>query len=136
MDKITPERRSHNMSRIRSKNTKPEILVRKIAHSMGYRFRLHYKHLPGNPDLVFPSRSKVIFVHGCFWHQHPDPACKDARPPRSNSEYWGPKLARNVERDNISIEKLKSIGWFSLTIWECQTKNDAELRNMIAEFLG
>lgn len=119
VDKLTPERRSENMRRIKSKDTKPELAVRRLVHRLGYRFRLHRRDLPGSPDLVFAGRRKVIFVHGCFWHQHPDPACRDARPPRSNNSYWGPKLARTIERDAASEEELRKQGWDVLTVWEC-----------------
>ena len=98
-DSVTPKRRSEIMSNIRAKGMKPEMAVRRITHAMGYRYRLHRKDLPGKPDLVFPSRRKVIFIHGCFWHQHTDPACKIARRPRSNQDYWLPKLERNAARD-------------------------------------
>src|SRR5260221_9042466 len=99
-DKISVARRSENMRRIKSKGMKPELAVRSLIHSMGYRFRLHRKDLPGKPDIVLPRLKEVIFIHGCFWHQllHPDPSCKDARLPKSNLEYWIPKLERNRER--------------------------------------
>jgi len=100
MDKLTAERRSANMRAIRSKGTKPEMRVRRLIHTLGYRYRLHRKDLPGKPDLVFPGRRCVIFVHGCFWHQHA--GCREGRPPRSNSGYWTPKLSRTVERDATS----------------------------------
>ena len=109
------------MSRIRSKDMKPEIVVRRLVHGMGYRFRLHRRDLPGKPDLVFGPRKKVIFVHGCFWHQHDDPACKIARLPKSRLEYWGPKLSGNVERDRQIESAIAELGWSSLTIWECET---------------
>jgi DNA mismatch endonuclease (patch repair protein) len=99
-------------------------------------FRLHRKDLPGNPDLVFPSRKAVIFVHGCFWHQHPDPACRDARAPKSRQEYWAPKLARNVERDAAAITALKRMGWRPIVIWECETRDTERLRQQIQLFLG
>src|SRR3954453_9489446 len=108
MDRLTPERRSENMRRIKSKDMKPELLVRRLVFGLGYRYRLHRKDLPGKPDLVFPGRKKVIFVHGCFWHQHPD--CREGRPPRSNITYWKPKLARNVERDMQALATLKDTG--------------------------
>lgn len=135
MDKLTPERRSDNMRRIKSKNTKPEMLVRRLTHSLGYRYRLHRKDLPGSPDLVFPGRRKVLFIHGCFWHIHPDPNCRDSRPPRSNSAYWNPKLARNVERDQDATARLKALGWDVLVIWECETQRMDELRARITAFL-
>src|SRR5262245_26748245 len=97
MDKIAPKRRSANMARIRSVNTGPEMTVRRMAHGLGYRYRLHHRDLPGKPDLVFVAQKKIIFVHGCFWHQHEH--CREGRLPGSNSEYWQPKLTRNVRRD-------------------------------------
>lgn len=134
-DKIDPARRSANMSKIASKNTKPEMVVRRLLHSMSYRYRLHRKDLPGKPDLVFPSRRAVIFVHGCFWHLHPDPACKDTRLPTSRQEYWLPKLQRNVERDKNAEEALLKDGWKVLTIWDCETKA-ANLPQRLRAFLG
>lgn len=134
-DKISKERRSENMRRIRSKDMKPEMTVRRLVHGMGYRYRLHRKDLPGNPDLVFPSRRKVIFVHGCFWHQHDDPACLDGRPPKSNTGYWHAKLQRNVERDRINQNRLSECGWESLVIWECEAKAEDVIRQKISEFL-
>lgn len=135
MDRITKEARSANMRAIRSKDMKPEITVRKIAHSMGYRFRLHRKDLPGKPDMVFPRRRAVIFVHGCFWHQHPDTECKHAHQPKSNTEYWSHKLARNQSRDAQHEAALLKQGWRVLIIWECQTKDEAMLRAQLKEFL-
>src|SRR5688572_10968223 len=102
------------MRRIRSKGMKPELAVRSLVHRLGYRFRLHDKHLPGKPDLVFRSRRKVILVHGCFWHQHDDPACKISRKPKSNTNYWMKKLERNVERDQRHFESLSGQGWKAL----------------------
>jgi DNA mismatch endonuclease (patch repair protein) len=118
MDKLSAERRSANMARIRSKDTKPEVLLRRLLHAEGYRFRLHRKDLPGKPDLVFPSRKKAIFVHGCFWHQHP--GCREGRVPGSRREYWEPKLARNQQRDTAALIALKALGWDVLTVWECE----------------
>jgi DNA mismatch endonuclease, patch repair protein len=136
MDKLTPERRSENMRRIKSKGTKPELLVRQLAHRLGYRFRLHRSDLPGKPDLVFPARKKAIFVHGCFWHQHPDPSCKDGRAPRSNLGYWKPKLERNRVRDVASKRALEAAGWGVLTIWECETSTEDLLVQQLRDFLG
>ena len=124
------------MSRVRGRDTKPEMLVRRLTHRMGYRYRLHRRGLPGSPDLVFPSRMKVIFVHGCFWHQHPDSACKLARLPKSKLDFWGPKLETNRERDERNLVLLAELGWDVLVIWECQTKNREELQARIGEFLG
>ncbi|MEQ8830604.1 MAG: DNA mismatch endonuclease Vsr [Alphaproteobacteria bacterium] len=136
MDILTPEQRSERMSRVRGRDTKPEMLVRRLTHSMGYRYRLHRRGLPGSPDLVFPSRMKVIFVHGCFWHQHLDPGCKLARLPKSKLDFWGPKLETNRERDERKLVRLAELGWDVLVIWECQTKNREELQARIGEFLG
>ncbi|MGB3643017.1 MAG: DNA mismatch endonuclease Vsr [Mesorhizobium sp.] len=136
MDILTPEQRSERMSRVRGRDTKPEMLVRRLTHGMGYRYRLHRRGLPGSPDLVFPSRMKVIFVHGCFWHRHLDPGCKLARLPKSKLDFWGPKLETNRERDERNLVPLAELGWDVLVIWECQTKNREELQTRIGEFLG
>lgn len=132
MDKLSAERRSANMARIRSENTNPEVLLRKLIHGLGYRFRLHRKDLPGKPDLVFPSRRKVIFVHGCFWHQHP--GCREGRVPGTRQEYWGPKLRRNQERDASNQARLKEQGWDVLTVWECAV-NSSSLKETLKRFL-
>ena len=127
--------RSENMRRIRSKNTKPEMIIRQLIHSMGYRYRLHRKDLPGKPDLVFPSRKAVIFVHGCFWHQHSDLACKDAHIPKSNQDYWIPKLNINITRDKTHYEALNSLGWRVLVIWECEIQDNKDIAQKIEKFL-
>jgi len=121
------------MRRIRSKGMLPELAVRSMVHRMGYRFRLHRKDLPGKPDLVFVSRQKVIFVHGCFWHSHR--GCKAAHVPKSNLTYWQPKLKRNQARDADNIKALTAAGWKSLVIWECETKNENNIRSRVAAFL-
>jgi len=136
MDRLSPEKRSANMARIKGKNTKPELKVRQTAHRLGYRFRLHRKDLPGKPDLVFPRFMAVIFVHGCFWHLHPEAGCKDAVLPKSRIDYWLPKLKRNVERDHSNVETLNELGWRVLTLWECETKDSARLAQRIRDFLG
>ncbi len=136
MDKLSPDRRSANMSKISSKNTSPELTVRKLVHSLGYRYRLHKTDLPGKPDLVFSKLRKVIFVHGCFWHHHLEKSCIDSRIPRSNTGYWLPKLEGNVERDKQIIKLLKKEGWSVLVIWECETKVVAKLTARISKFLG
>lgn len=123
------------MAAIKSKGMKPEMVVRSLVHGMGCRYRLHRKGLPGKPDLVFGPRKKVIFVHGCFWHQHSDPACKIARMPKSNTGYWNAKLARNVERDAKNIALLETAGWKVLTIWECETKETERLKEKLKAFL-
>jgi DNA mismatch endonuclease, patch repair protein len=126
--------RSENMRRIRSKGMRPELAVRSLAHKMGYRFRLHRKDLPGKPDLVFVSRRKVIFVHGCFWHSHH--GCKAAHMPKSNLTYWKPKLERNQARDAKNTEALSTAGWETLVIWECELKYAAAVRKALKRFLG
>ena len=120
------EQRSRNMSAIKSKNTKPEIKVRKILHSMGYRFRLHSKDLPGSPDIVLPKYKTVIFVHGCFWHRHEN--CKYASTPKTRKEFWNKKFTENKKRDSEIQEKIKILDWRSVVIWECETKNIENLR--------
>ncbi|GAB4142597.1 MAG: very short patch repair endonuclease [Sphingomonadales bacterium] len=137
-DRLDAERRSANMRAIRSKGMKPEMVVRRLVHSMGYRYRLHRKDLPGKPDLVFGPRRKVIFVHGCFWHQHDDPACKLAHAPKSRLDYWQPKLARNKERDAANLAALEALGWQVLTVWECETrqKNHDTLAVRLQAFLS
>jgi len=124
------------MRRIRSKGMQPEMEVRRLAHRLGYRYRLHVTKLPGKPDLVFPSRRKIILVHGCFWHQHRDRACKIARTPKSNLSYWEQKLRGNVSRDAQYAKRLRKDGWELLTVWECQTHNRAYLAQQISTFLG
>ena len=121
------------MRRIRSKDTIPELKVRRLAHSMGYRYRLHYTGLPGKPDLVFQKKRKVIFVHGCFWHQHTD--CVDGKVPASNRSYWEPKLRSNVERDAKAQSQLRRDGWDVLVVWECETKNAQCLAETLKKFL-
>lgn len=124
------------MRAIRSKGMKPELLVRNLAHRLGYRFRLHRQDLPGRPDLVFPSRRKIIFVHGCFWHQHKSKECKISRRPKSNLDYWIPKLEGNVKRDIEKKKKLEDLGWDVLIVWECITKNEKRLELYLKDFLG
>jgi DNA mismatch endonuclease, patch repair protein len=133
-DIVTSEQRSINMSRIKGKNTKPEMVVRSVCHEMGLRYRLHRKDLPGTPDLVFPKHRLCIFVHGCFWHRHPD--CKYAYTPKSRLEFWLPKLAKNVERDLHAQQALLALGWRVVIIWECHTKNREFLRDEIHKALG
>ena len=115
------EQRSRNMSAIKSKNTKPEIAVRKLLHSMGYRFRLHRKDLPGSPDIVLPKYKTVIFVHGCFWHRHQN--CKYASTPKTRQEFWNKKFNENINRDKINQENLSSKGWKIIIVWECEIKD-------------
>lgn len=122
------------MARIRSKDTAPEMKVRKAAHSMGYRYRLHSKHLPGRPDLVFPGRRSVIFVHGCFWHRHE--GCPDCSQPRSRQDYWMPKFEATKARDRRAVSLLEASGWKVLTVWDCETVDTGGLRVRLAAFLG
>ncbi len=124
------------MRRIKSKDTSPELLVRKITHKLGYRFRLHRKDLPGKPDLTFPARKKIIFVHGCFWHQHKDPNCRITHVPRTNTGYWVTKLEKNIERDRKYQNQLREKGWLYLIIWECETKDLESLTAKIDQFLS
>jgi len=126
--------RSANMRAIRSKDMRPELAVRSLVHRMGYRFRLHRKDLPGKPDLVFASRRKVIFVHGCFWHSHQ--GCKIAHKPKSNADYWGPKLARNRARDKKNLAAIAAQGWKPLVIWECELKESSAAAERIKRFLA
>lgn len=135
MDRITPEERSRIMSRVRAKDTKPEMTVRRLVHGMGYRYRLHRKDLPGKPDLAFPSRKAAIFVHGCFWHSHDDGKCRAARLPENNRPYWSEKLRRNRERDIAASEALSALGWKPLTIWECWLKDIEGTATILKTFL-
>ncbi len=121
------------MAAIRSKGMKPEMAVRSLAHKLGFRFRLHRRDLPGAPDLVFPSKKKVIFVHGCFWHQHSE--CREGRMPGTRREYWVPKLQRNMERDARNAELLREAGWQVLTVWECEIKDLPSVRQKLSKFL-
>jgi DNA mismatch endonuclease (patch repair protein) len=122
------------MALIRSRDTKPELAIRRIVHGMGYRYRLHGKDLPGQPDLVFRLRRKVVFVHGCFWHLHED--CSNCRPPKSRRDYWKPKLERNAARDRQVRKELRRKGWRSLVIWECELDRTGRLTRKITKFLG
>ncbi|QDI79794.1 DNA mismatch endonuclease Vsr [Methylorubrum populi] len=134
VDSLTPSERSALMSRIGPGNTKPELIVRRLAHALGYRFRLHRKDLPGSPDLVFPSRHKVVFVHGCFWHRHP--GCRRASMPNTHRDFWDAKFTRNVERDARKERELRQTGWDVLTIWECETRDVERLATILRDFLG
>jgi DNA mismatch endonuclease, patch repair protein len=132
-DRISSEARSRNMSHIRAEDTAPEKRVRSLLYRMGCRFRLHRKDLPGTPDIVMPGRRAVIFVHGCFWHQHP--GCRHARVPRTNRSYWERKLARNVARGRAAVVELEAMGWSVTVVWECETGNAQVLRRKLLEFL-
>lgn len=133
MDSLTPAERSERMSRIKDRNTKPELIVRSLIHRMGYRYRLHGKELPGRPDLVFTKKRKVIFVHGCFWHRHE--GCRLARLPKSRLDFWRPKLEANAERDKEVERRLTELGWKVLTIWECEVKDEVVLTLRVRAFL-
>jgi DNA mismatch endonuclease, patch repair protein len=132
-DVMTPEQRSRCMASIRGKNTKPELIVRSLVHRMGYRFRLHRRELPGKPDLVFVGRRSVIFVHGCFWHQHAD--CRLASKPATRATFWKAKFEANVSRDRRVRRKLMALGWRVLVIWECQTCDLVRLESRVLSFL-
>jgi len=132
-DNRTPESRSALMARIGGKNTAPELVVRRLLHSLGYRFRLHRRDLPGTPDVVFPSRRKAIFVNGCFWHAH---GCRIGQPPKSKPEFWKPKLERNRARDNRNRADLRAMGWTVLTVWQCQARKADQLSTRLLTFLG
>ncbi len=121
MDKISKEKRSWNMSRIKSKDTSPEKKVRSVLHAMGFRFRLHYKKLPGKPDIVLPKYNTVIEVRGCFWHRHK--GCREASNPKSNTQYWQEKFQKTIDRDKANQKKLQALGWDVIIIWECEVKN-------------
>lgn len=129
VDRLTSERRSWLMSQVRSKNTSPEMRVRRLAHASGLRYRLHRRDLPGKPDLVFPRHRVALFVHGCFWHRHP--GCAKASMPKSRSDFWREKFERNVERDRQAEQELEALGWRVLVIWECGTKSDREIRALL-----
>ncbi len=133
MDNVSPARRSEIMGRVRSRDTKPEMVVRRLVHAMGYRYRLHARDLPGRPDLVFRPRCKAIFIHGCFWHRHP--SCVLARLPKSREDFWLPKLEANRQRDLKNERALQDAGWKVLAVWECELGDVAELKNRIKEFL-
>ncbi len=132
-DTLSPVQRSELMSRVRSKDTKPEMRVRRMVHAMGYRYRLHHGKLPGCPDMVFPERRKIIFVHGCFWHRHED--CRRNRTPKSRREFWDAKLEKNRLRDLENQSKLRASGWDVLVVWECETEEAAGLPGRIMSFL-
>jgi DNA mismatch endonuclease Vsr len=128
------EQRSAIMRRIRSRNTGPEMLVRRLLHQRGYRFRLHDRTLPGCPDIVLGSRKSVVFVHGCYWHQHS--RCADGHVPKSHLAYWKPKLERTRARDKLHRAQLKKLGWRCLVVWECQLSNESRLVEALESFLG
>jgi DNA mismatch endonuclease (patch repair protein) len=133
MDTLSPAERSERMSRIRSKDTRPELIVRRLLHFLNFRYRLHKRMLPGMPDIVFAKRKKAIFVHGCFWHQHP--GCKISHIPKSSPEFWTSKLEGNCERDKVNRRRLKALGWNVLVVWECQVGDIGRLATRLQRFL-
>lgn len=133
MDTVSRETRSRIMAAVPQKHSDPELLVRSVAHALGYRFRLHQRGMPGSPDLVFPRLRKVVFVHGCFWHRH---RCKFATTPKSNVEFWDLKFRANLARDRRVTRALRTTGWSVLIIWECQAKRPAWLLNRLSDFLS
>lgn len=134
LDRISPDRRSENMRNIRSRDTAPELLVRRIVHHMGYRYRLHVPDLPGKPDMVFPRLKCIIEVRGCFWHQHP--GCADAHVPKSRTDYWTQKLDRNTARDMTNEAALRSLGWRLAVIWECELRDIEAVTLRLRAFLA
>ena len=134
VDTLTPEQRSERMSRVRDRGSKAEMVVRRLVHSLGYRYRLHVSHLPGRPDIVLAKHRKVILVHGCFWHRHED--CRLARLPKSRLDFWVTKLQRNRERDMENTRKLKDAGWSVFVVWECETSDREKLTETVKKFLG
>lgn len=133
-DRLSSQRRSWNMSRIKSRDTTPELAVRKVLYGMGYRYRLHSAAVPGKPDIVLKRFRAAIFVHGCFWHRHP--GCKFAYMPKSREEFWTKKFEANVRRDEAVKKQLSDLGWKSLTIWECETKSSETIEHLLRGFLG
>ena len=129
MDRLAANERSELMSRVRAKNTRPEIAVRRLLHALGFRFRLHRSDLPGHPDIVLPRRRKVVFVHGCFWHRHP--RCRKASTPQTRCDFWALKFKQNIERDKRQKRELKRMGWGVLVVWECETHNLGRLKDRI-----
>jgi len=133
-DILTAEKRSWNMSRIKSGDTRPELAVRKMLHALGYRFRLHSKDLPGRPDIILPKYETVIFVHGCFWHRHR--GCRYAYTPKSREGFWKKKFERNTARDKEVIQSLQELGWNITVIWECETRNSDSLKKILLKSLS
>lgn len=134
VDVFDPEKRSAVMRAVKSRDTKPELKVRRAAHALGLRFRLNRADLPGKPDLVFPAKRTALFVHGCFWHGHDCP--RGARMPQNNRDYWQAKISRNMARDKASLAALRRLGWTPRVIWECQTRDDAALSRLIMRQVG
>ena len=133
-DTLSKRERSARMGLVKSRDTKPELVVRRLTFRLGYRYRLHMKSLPGCPDLVFTARRKVILVHGCFWHRHPN--CRRASTPVTNSQYWARKFTSNVDRDGRTRSHLLELGWKVLIVWECEIRNESNLRRRVLGFLS
>ncbi len=133
MDMLKPSERSALMARIGGRNTKPELMVRHLLHGMGYRYRLHRSDLPGRPDIVFSSRRKAIFVHGCFWHRHP--GCRYAYTPKTRAAFWKRKFERNVARDSMVLGRLNEMGWEAFVVWECELEDPEAVGNRLVRFL-
>ncbi len=134
MGQVKKSKRSYNMSRIRAKDTKPELIVRKILFKNGYRYRLHSNRVVGRPDIILEKRKKIIFVHGCFWHRHEN--CKYSTSPKTNKSFWNRKFDDNVRRDKYVREQLLKMGYELMIIWECQTKNISDLESRLFDFVG
>jgi DNA mismatch endonuclease (patch repair protein) len=134
MDSLSPVKRSWLMGQVASKNTKPELAIRRLLHSMGYRFRLHAGDLPGKPDIIFTARKKAIFVHGCFWHGHL--GCRYAKLPKTRIEFWSEKMDRNRVRDERAVMQLQTLGWECMVVWQCELKDTKSTVAALAEFLG
>jgi DNA mismatch endonuclease (patch repair protein) len=134
-DTLTPSQRSERMGRVKGRDTKPEKTVRRLLTALGYRYRLQRKDLPGKPDIAFLGRRKVIFVHGCFWHRHPDPTCPLARLPKSRLDFWQAKLDANRVRDLRNQAALTAKGWRFLLVWECEMRDEAKLKQRLHDFL-
>jgi DNA mismatch endonuclease, patch repair protein len=132
MDRLTPERRSWLMAQVKGRDTTPELIVRRMLHALGYRYRLHRSDLPGKPDIVFGPRMKVVFIHGCFWHGH---NCSKGRLPKSNRAFWRTKVDTNKKRDRKRVRQLKALGWKTLSVWQCQLKDPLAVRKRIVDFL-
>ena len=133
-DFFTKEKRSWIMSRVKGRDTKPEILVRSVIHRMGYRFRVHRSDLPGNPDIVLPRHGKIIFVHGCFWHGHK--RCPRSKRPTTNKSFWNEKLNKNIDRDKRQQKEIKNMGWKVLVVWQCEIRKPSKLLEKLERFLN
>lgn len=134
-DTLTEAQRSERMARVRGRDTKPERALRALLTRLGHRYRLQARDLPGRPDIVFRGKRRAIFVHGCFWHRHPDPECKLARMPKSRLDFWGPKLEANRARDVANIDRLKALGWRVLLVWECELRDMDRLEDRVSRFV-